>query len=484
MDSKPRLEQNIVILHTNDIHSRLENAARIASYIADQRRVHGKDNLLVLDIGDHMDRMRSETEGSDGMVNVALLNEAGYDAVTIGNNEGLTYSKERLAELYGQHAKFAVLGANMLDAATNKQPPWLLPHIIVNKGHIKIGLIGVTANFTDFYVLLGWNATDPFEAIQKQVEQLREEVDLIIVLSHLGLANDERIAQELTGVDLVLGAHTHHLLEEALQVKHTSICAAGKFGEHIGRIEITLGTAAAKPQVKAACVPTAAFEEQPEAEAIIAKYKEEGHARLNRTVACIDEPLSTAIARESPLANLLAAGLKRHTAAEIAIVNTGQLLGGLQQGEVTAGQLHALCPSPINPCKMQLTGRHIKEALEQSLLPEYMDKRIKGYGFRGEVLGTLAVDGLQIIFDSERPPLDRIVKILVNGKTLMEDKWYNVASIDMFTFHIGYLSLGQGVNIDYFLPEFIRDVLAEALKEQANIVDCKLLRWNNIASTI
>ncbi|MGG4141650.1 bifunctional UDP-sugar hydrolase/5'-nucleotidase [Paenibacillus algorifonticola] len=483
MDSKLRLEPNIVILHTNDIHSRLENAARIASYIADQRRVHGKDNLLVLDIGDHMDRMRSETEGSDGMVNIALLNEAGYDAVTIGNNEGLTYSKERLAELYGKHAKFAVLGANMLDAATNKQPPWLLPHIIVNKGHIKIGLIGVTANFTDFYVLLGWNATDPFEAIQKQVEQLRKEVDLIIVLSHLGLANDERIAQELTGVDLVFGAHTHHLLEEALQVKQTSICAAGKFGEHIGRIEISLGIAA-KPQVKAACIPTAAFEEHPEAEAIIAKYKEEGLARLNRTVACIDEPLSMAISGESPLANLLAAGLKRHTAAEIAIVNTGQLLGGLQQGEVTAGQLHALCPSPINPCKMQLTGRHIKEALEQSLLPEYMDKRIKGYGFRGEVLGTLAVDGLEVIFDSERPPLDRIVKILVNGQTLMEEKWYNVASIDMFTFHIGYLSLGQGVNIDYFLPEFIRDVLAEALKEQANIVDCKLPRWNNIASTI
>lgn len=111
----------IIILHSNDIHSRLENAARIATYIEEERTALGSDNLLCLDIGDHMDRIRLETEGSDGMVNVELLNAAGYDAVTLGNNEGLTYSKETLERVY-REAKFNIIGANMREMETGRLP--------------------------------------------------------------------------------------------------------------------------------------------------------------------------------------------------------------------------------------------------------------------------------------------------------------------------------------------------------------------------
>ena len=87
----------VVLLHSNDIHSRLEPAAKMAAYIAETRRMYGSDHVLTVDIGDHMDRMRVETEGSDGLVNIALLNAAGYEVVTIGNNEGLTFTPEHLA---------------------------------------------------------------------------------------------------------------------------------------------------------------------------------------------------------------------------------------------------------------------------------------------------------------------------------------------------------------------------------------------------
>ena len=68
-----------------------------------------------------MDRMRIETEGSDGAVNVALLNHAGYDAITLGNNEGLTYSKEMISQAYLDRASFAIICANMIDSETGKQ---------------------------------------------------------------------------------------------------------------------------------------------------------------------------------------------------------------------------------------------------------------------------------------------------------------------------------------------------------------------------
>ena len=180
------IETRVVLLHSNDIHSRLEQAARMSTMIAEERRSLGSDCVLAVDCGDHMDRMRQETEGSDGAVNVELLNEAGYEVITLGNNEGLTYSLETLAEVYSTRASFAVVCANMKAAATGERPEWLLPRTIVEKNGLQIGLIGVTANFYEFYRLLGWSTSDPFQAVRDQVKYLQGKVNVIVVMSHLG----------------------------------------------------------------------------------------------------------------------------------------------------------------------------------------------------------------------------------------------------------------------------------------------------------
>ncbi|MDQ0114419.1 bifunctional metallophosphatase/5'-nucleotidase [Paenibacillus harenae] len=475
------IRTQVVLLHSNDVHSRLENAAKIAGYISEERRTHGSDSVLVIDCGDHIDRMRVETEGSDGLVNVALLNQAGYEAVTLGNNEGLTYSVQVLEDLYRNHAAFPVICSNMKEASTGELPGWLLPHAVIEKNGLSIGLIGVTTAYTDFYSLLGWEATDPMEAVREQAVLLREQVQVVVVLSHLGIKFDMEMAESIDGIDLIIGAHTHHLLEEPIVIGGTTICAAGKFGEYIGRVEIGMDELTRRPVFRASVAPTAAFEEHPEATRIISEFLETGRQRLNEVVAVLDEPLPSSTDRESPLCNLLAAGLRRWTDAEIGLVNTGQLLGGLAQGEVTAGQLHALCPSPINPCKVSIEGKYLREALEQSLLQEYIDKPIKGYGFRGHVLGNIAVDGMRIVYDSKRPDYEKLRTVLVNGKPLDDHRLYLVGMIDMFTFKAGYESLANGRSTDFYLPEFIRDLIAVQLQDSAYIADCRRRRWHNLS---
>jgi 2',3'-cyclic-nucleotide 2'-phosphodiesterase (5'-nucleotidase family) len=224
----------------------------------------------------------------------------------------------------------------------------------------------------------------------------------------------------------------------------------------------------------------AAHEEHPDAAAIIGGYQEAGVRRLSRVVTRLSAPLPARAERESPLGNLLAAGLRRWTDAEIGIVNAGQLLGGLAAGDVTAGDLHALCPSPINPCRMKLSGAAVRFALEQSLLVEYIDKPIRGFGFRGSVLGTLAVDGLEIRWNPDGPPHAKILTITVNGEPFDNDRQYSVGTIDMFTFGVGYETIKNGTDIRFFLPEFIRDVLAAELQDPAALVDCRRSRWNMI----
>jgi 5'-nucleotidase len=126
------------ILHSNDIHSHFEKMANIATAFKQLRASVGEDHALTLDIGDHIDRVSRETEGSRGAANLAIMNETGYEVVTIGNNEGLTLSADTLAELYGSQARFKVLCSNLLDPLTGQVPSWGKAYHIMEKGGLRL----------------------------------------------------------------------------------------------------------------------------------------------------------------------------------------------------------------------------------------------------------------------------------------------------------------------------------------------------------
>lgn len=473
-------EPQLVLLHSNDLHSRLEEAARISSCVAHTRRQYGEDHVLYVDIGDHLDRMRQETEGTGGIVNMVLLSDAGCEAAVPGNNEGLTFTKDELARLYGSEARFPVICCNMLDLETGERPEWLLPSTVIVKNGLRIALIGATASYPAFYDLLGWSVPDPVEAVREQVGLLRETADAVVVLSHLGLPTDRRLANEVPGIDIILGGHTHHLLEEAELAGNTLLCGAGKYGERLGRVELTLEAGTGRLLKRACLLPLASWPLDERAEALLAEYGMLARRELSRPAAVLAEALPLDAARESPLANLLAAGVREWTGADIGIVNSGQLLGSLPAGEISEGLLHSLCPSPINPCRMKLRGRYIREALEQSLLPEFTGKELRGFGFRGTVLGSLAVDGLSVDWDPGREPGSKITAIRHHGTELDDEREYIVGSLDMFTFGAGYLPLREGSEVQYFLPEFIRQVLAAELNKPEALERCRKLRYRLI----
>jgi 2',3'-cyclic-nucleotide 2'-phosphodiesterase (5'-nucleotidase family) len=467
----------VLLLHSNDLHSRLEQYAKISTHIAEARNRYGADRVLVLDVGDHMDRMRKETEGTGGRVNIELLNEAAVDAVTLGNNEGLTWTMDTLDALYGGHARFPVACANMVRESDGGRPSWMKPAVFLKKNGITFGITGVTAAFRDFYRELGWRMLDPVETAAEQIRRLRPQADIVIVLSHLGLPMDRRLAEEIEGIDLILGGHTHHLLEEPLVIGETVILATGKFGDYLGRVEIERRADGRGFTFRASVMPMDEAAERPEAASVIARGLAEAESALSRIAAVLAAPLEAFDDRESPLPNLLAATLRRHTGAEIGLVNAGQLIGGLPAGGVTTGRLHAICPSPINPCRMTLTGRHIRQALEEALLADWIGRPIRGFGFRGERLGTLAVDGLAIVYDPDGPPFGKLREVTAGGEPLRDDRSYTVGTIDMFTFGVGYESLKLGTDIRLYLPEFIRDVLAAGLADAAAVEDAHRSRW-------
>lgn len=476
--------EKLLILHTNDLHSAFEQMPKIASAFRERGEIHSDAHILKLDIGDHMDRVRTETEGSVGAVNVDIMNATGYEYVVLGNNEGLTFTPQLLQQMYAGRAHFQIIGSNIEECATGLIPNWLVPHAIVQKGPLRIGLIGVTARYNDFYELLGWHVTDPVEVVATLAETLRPEVDLLIVMSHLGLGKDQQMAQTIAGIDCILGGHTHHLLEQPLVINGTYICAAGKLGYQIGELEFQFarhedGTYSLC-EVSGRTIPVAPFADDEHVRSLWQDGLRASRVQLSEMVTVLEKPLKNDWYRESDLGNLLVRAIRHWTNSEIGIVNAGQLLRSLDAGAVSRLNLLEMCPSPINPCRMQMRGREIRTALEQSLRKEFQRKEFVGFGFRGKVLGSLCVDGLQIEYDRRRPPQQQITSIICNGEPFDDEREYIVGTIDMFTFGIGYLSLKEGVNRRYFLPEFIRDLLADALTDSEAIAIARQRRWKRM----
>ncbi|MCM3337947.1 bifunctional metallophosphatase/5'-nucleotidase [Paenibacillus sp. MER TA 81-3] len=466
-------DDSIILLYTNDVHSHWEGVTRLAAQIRQYRARLG-NRVLLLDGGDHMDRAFSETEGTYGAANLHIMNALRYDAGVIGNNEGLTFEPERLGDVYRKWGQFPMLAANVFDLDSGERPNWLTPWIRLERNEYRIGIVGVTASYPDYYKLLGWDVTDPIDAVADAVAELRPTVDLLIVLSHCGLPVDERMAEQIDGIDLILGGHTHHLLQEGRRIKDTWLLAAGKHGSYLGVVECC--RRAGKIHMKPYCIPTAELEPDEIIVQELGRWREEAVRHLAAPVTVLSEPLAVHLAKPSPLGQLLAQGLRSAARADIGIVNAGQLLGHIPAGEVTEGMLHAICPSPINPVRMQLSGSALRRALKECLQEEWIHKTIRGYGFRGTELGTLCFDGLQmeatVHADETRIRLWR-----EDGREILDTDMLWVGSIDMFVFGAGYLSLKQGENIQFLLPDFLRDILKSQLQNELELERCRESRF-------
>lgn len=474
---------HLTILHTNDVHSHFETVSSIAALINQEKSSALDSPVLLLDVGDHMDRMAMETEGSMGQVNTDILNLTGYDAITIGNNEGLTFTPDILSNAYAG-LLCPVVCCNIRDLEGGMSPPWMKDYTILIKGGITIGITGATAPYDAFYRLIGWRALEPISALEEQIKYLRPQVDVLIVLSHLGLPTDRLLAEKIAGIDLILGGHTHHLLEEPLFVGNTAICATGKFGQYVGKVTMQQDQEGRFRVVSGKCLPVElSLVEDRISEALIIHQKQ-AESALNQTVAVTDRPLPLNMEyQESPFGNLLAQSLRYFTKCELSMVNAGQLLGSLHEGEISRGDLHSLCPSPINACVLKLKGSDIRFTLEQSLLPEFTKKKITGYGFRGKVLGSIALDGVEVLYDSRRIPYDRIIEVRVQGEPLIDIKEYIVGTIDMFTFRVGYERIADGKDTRYIMPEFIRDILCIELQRPGSLDESYEARWIDVSQT-
>jgi len=449
--------ETIHIYHTNDVHSHLENWPRIKQFLAGKQEMHQQieEDMFLFDIGDFIDRWHPFTEATKGKGNIDLLNECQYTAVTIGNNEGVNLPYDDLNQLY-EHAQFDVLLANLYQPYEG-YPHWAKPYKVyrTNKG-TRVGVIGLTAPFAHLYGLLGWKITEPVKELKKWIEPLKAESDIIILLSHLGLEEDESIAVECPDIDVILGSHTHHFLEKGKFVGNTLLGAAGKFGHFVGHVTLNLNDSKTIIDEQAALYNSNDLPKVQNEQEQIDGYFSKGKSLLNQKVTTLTTPLETDLFQETEFSRMLCQALREWCNSDCGMINAGLLLGPLK-GEVTVYDLLTICPHPINPCVVELTGKELEKVVQQTKNEDLVHRHIKGLGFRGTLLGAFVYDRISV--DGEN--------ILVDGKEVDYERSYTLALPDMFTFGHFFKDVLPHKEKNYFLPEFLRDILKWKLQKQS-----------------
>jgi len=417
------------VIHYNDLHSHFDMWPRYMSFMKEHRTY----DSLVFDLGDHADRVAPATEATQGKINTHLLNELSPTAVTIGNNEGITFPHDWLAELYSD-ATFPVLVSNL-------SAPFAKAGMIQELPTGKVGIFGLTAPYYELYDLLGWSIENPFEAAAREIEALRDQVDVLICLSHLGFYQDEDLAERFPELDLIIGSHTHHVLDDGVVRNGVLIAQAGKHGQYAGEIYLNTDTG----EKEAVLHPLESYSAD-EATAVLLDKEQYLAERQMKQPIGRTSGLANDWFNPSPFTQLLADTMRDWCQADLACVPAGMLLGSLSPGPVSSYDLHRLCPHPINPCKVTMTGSELKQFIAEVDTDRFEQLKVRGLGFRGKLMGKMHYAG--------------------NRQHLDDAKQYTVVLPDMFTFGPLFPEIKE-MPKEYFMPELLRDLLFDRLSEKS-----------------
>jgi 2',3'-cyclic-nucleotide 2'-phosphodiesterase (5'-nucleotidase family) len=226
----------LTIFHTNDFHNKLtpEKSAHL-------RQIKSSTpNSLLLDCGDAIWAGNIYFR-PDGEPVLKLMNDAGYDAMTMGNRE-FHFLATGLRKKIGW-ADFPVLSANI--RPTNGADMPVRSDITVERGGVKVVIFGLTVPMITERMLVrrmsSYVFDDPIETASRIVPELRRRADVLIALTHIGLKSDRELADSVEGIDLIVGGHTHAVIEEPECVGNTAIVQAGWFAHYVGKVELEPG---------------------------------------------------------------------------------------------------------------------------------------------------------------------------------------------------------------------------------------------------
>jgi 5'-nucleotidase/UDP-sugar diphosphatase len=457
----------IVIMHTNDVHGgidrekatfmdqefppQLGGGASLAA-LADHERAKAKQEgkgFLLFDTGDIW---QGTPVGNyeQGEIVMEFMNRMGYDAWSPGNHE-FDAGLDEAFKIFNM-ARFPVLAANLVESETGEIPPPVKPYIIMEVQGITIGIIGLITEETPYYALPEDVQAVKFlnvkEVTKKYVAELRDKVDLIFVLAHLGIPYDVRsaykemietgaeqrirygmnameLAHYVPGIDLMACGHIHVGYERGWEdpLTHTICLQTYGRGTGVGVYEIKVDPKTRKiigydfAESEGAIVTL--FEDEwwpePDMAEFIGEWVDSAEVGMDEPVGRALIDISRVGVGESPLGDMVTDAMREAAKADVAFTNLGGIRANIGMGVITPRDVFQAVPFDNKLVVFEMTGSFLKQVLEW---------RVKG------MRQGAYVSGLRAVYSRTRPDFDRLVELTVGGEPWDPDRVYRVATTD------------------------------------------------------
>jgi len=223
---------DLTILHTSDLHGKITPAAA--------ERIHSEKQLsqgsILLDSGD------AATSGNiyfrpGGEPILKVMSDVAYDAMAMGNREFHFLASGLKSKV--SLARFPVLSANLKCKDPSQQLP-VIGSITLAVCDLKVAVFGLTVPMItqDMFAsrVSPYIFDDPIETAKRVVPKLRDSSDIVVALTHIGIDMDIKLAENVPGIDLILGGHSHLMPPNHVTVQNTPIFHAGCWGRYIRKV--------------------------------------------------------------------------------------------------------------------------------------------------------------------------------------------------------------------------------------------------------
>ncbi len=425
--------RKFTILHSNDMHGDflaemkegggklIGGVSLLSGYLNKVRKE--EENVIYVISGDMVQGSLIDSEYK-GISTIEIMNFLSPDVVTLGNHE-LDYGLPHLLFLE-KMANFPIVNSNLYIKKYGKR--LMRPYLILEKAGCKILITGViTEKIMDVLSkvhLIGTFVTleDAATEIGKICNSYRDsDMDLTIALTHIGFDFDKKLAAMLDpdwGVDIIIGGHSHTVLDQPAEVNDILITQAGTGTDYIGRFDISVDTDTNTiAQWKWALLPINDTTAEPdkELEAFIHTFKDEVDAKYNSIVTRFSQKLIHADReQESSLGNLVADILADVASADIAMVGSGSIRSKALGPVVTLGDIKACFPFEDSLSKYYISGGEFARMVGHIMRIENRNGEGEFYQFN---------KGIEVIYSDAKK---ETVSIKVGGRPLAYEQIYSV----------------------------------------------------------
>jgi len=433
---------SVRILYLNDFHGFAEpykpygadeehgGIAWLAARVDQLRR---EKPTLLLSAGD-MIQGNNWANLFEGKSVIEAMNLMRFDAMTAGNHE-FDFGRD-LLEKRIEEARFPVLGANVEGLGP------LRPYVIRELNGVRIALLGVVTEDTPVSThprnVVGLRFLPLRETLKRYLPELRRQADVVILLSHIGYQEDRKLAEEVPGIDLIVGGHSHTRLDKPVRVGATVIVQAWEHARVLGVLDLTLdkGKIVAIDGRLVEIRPVQGGAD-PAVYSLVEKYRKKVDAALNGRVGKTEVALDgeNVRKRETNFGDLITDIMRSVSHADAALLNGGSIRASVAKGPILVKSIYTALPFDNYIVAIRLTGRQIREALE--------------HGVAGVEDGAGAfpqVSGIAFSYAPAAPAGARLREVLIGGKPLDPDKEYSVATNDFLAAGgDGYTAFGDAI---------------------------------------